>query len=177
MLVAISMLTTSIYQCYFDSGRPRLDPFISANVLRLFYANGRGSQLQPARRFMEDMLRTGAFEHGTRYYHLPDFLLYYLSDLCVKNPGADELDSLRDLVCWRLKERMGSTHDASSAAFRLIASNNMRLTNKLDRGVLLDSQHSDGKWMGYMYRYGFSGIMFGSEGLITALAVTALQGA
>ncbi|KAI3535680.1 hypothetical protein CSPX01_11204 [Colletotrichum filicis] len=163
--------------CYFDPGRPRLDPFISANVLRVFYASGRGNQLQPALHFMEDMLRTGAFEHGTRYYHLPDFLLYYLSELCSKNPNASELESLRDLLCQRLKERMGYTNDASSVGLRLLASNNMRLINTTDRRVLLDLQRSDGSWMGYLYRYGFSGILIGSEGAITALAVKALQGA
>lgn len=135
---------------------------------------------------MEDMLRTGAFEHGTRYYPLPDVLLYYLSELCVKNPGAAELDALRALVRWRLQERMGlratlgPEHDdgAASAAFRLIACNNMRLANNhLDRRILLDAQHGDGKWTGYMYRFGSSGILLGSEGLITALAVAALQGA
>ncbi|KAK7458292.1 hypothetical protein Landi51_01115 [Colletotrichum acutatum] len=162
--------------CYFDPGRPRLDPFISANVLRVFYASGRGNQLQPALHFMEDMLRTGAFEHGTRYYHLPDFLLYYLSELCSKNPDADELESLRQLLCQRLKARMGSTNDASSVGLRLLASNNMRLTNTPDIKVLLDLQRSDGSWMGYLYRYGFSGILIGSEGAITALAVKALQG-
>ncbi|KXH65328.1 hypothetical protein CNYM01_00905 [Colletotrichum nymphaeae SA-01] len=161
--------------CYFDPGRPRLDPFISANVLRVFYANGRGNELQPALHFMEDMLRTGAFEHGTRYYHLPDFLLYYLSELCSKNPNASELDILRDLLCQRLRDRMGSTNDASSVGLRLLASNNMRLTNTLDGRVLLDLQRSDGSWMGYLYRYGFSGILIGSEGAITALAVKALQ--
>ncbi|KAH0428644.1 hypothetical protein CcaCcLH18_08910 [Colletotrichum camelliae] len=104
--------------CYFDPSRPRIDPFISANVLRLFYANNRGWQLQATRRFMEDMLRTGAFEHGTRYYHLPDFLLYYLSDLCAKHPHDEELNSLRDLIVWRLQERIGATRDAPSAALR-----------------------------------------------------------
>lgn len=126
---------------------------------------------------MEDMLRTGAFEHGTRYYHLPDFLLYYLSELCSKNPDADELDILRDLLRQRLKERIGSTNDASSVGLRLLASNNMRLTNTSDRSLLLDLQRSDGSWMGYLYRYGFSGILIGSEGAITALAVKALQSA
>ncbi|KAL2884401.1 hypothetical protein SGCOL_000346 [Colletotrichum sp. CLE4] len=163
--------------CYFDPGRPRLDPFISANVLRVFYASGRGHQLQPALNFMEDMLRTGAFEHGTRYYHLPDFLLYYLSELCSRNIDAKELDSLRGLLCRRLNERMGSTNDASSVGLRLLASNNMRLANGSDRRLLLDLQRSDGSWMGYLYRYGSSGILIGSEGAITALAVKALQGA
>lgn len=125
---------------------------------------------------MEDMLRTGAYEHGTRYYQLPDWLLYYLSDLCAKNPGARALRSLRDLLCWRPQERMGCTHDVPSAALRLIASNNMHMTNGQDRKILLDSQHVDGRWEGYVYRFGSSGILFGSEGLTTALAVAALQG-
>ncbi|KAF0319339.1 hypothetical protein GQ607_013444 [Colletotrichum asianum] len=162
--------------CYFDPSRPRIDPFISANVLRLFYANKRGWQLQHTRRFMEDMLRTGAFEHGTRYYHLPDFFLYYLSDLCAKHSRDDELDTLRDLIVWRLQERIGATHDAPSAALRVIAARNMQLSNNMDRKVLLDLQHSDGRWTGYVYRYGSTGILFSSEGLVTALAVAALRG-
>lgn len=125
---------------------------------------------------MEDMLRAGAFEHGTRYYHLPDFFLYYLSDLCAKHPRDDELDTLRDLIVWRLQERIGATHDAPSAALRVIAARNMELSNNTDRKVLLDLQHSDGRWTGYVYRYGSTGILFSSEGLVTAMAVAALRG-
>ena len=125
---------------------------------------------------MEDMLRTGAFEHGTRYYQLPDYLLYYLSDLCAKNPDAEELGSLEALIRQRLQERMGCTQDAPSAAFRLIASNRLRMCNTKDRKILLDLQHVDGRWTGYVYRYGSSGVLFGSDGLTTALAVAALQG-
>lgn len=145
-------------------------------MLRLFYANGRGSQLTATRRFVEDMLRTGAFEHGTRYYHLPDFMLFFLSDLCAKNPGARELHQIDSLVRRRLQERMGCTHDSPSAALRLIASNNMCMSNVQDKKILLNSQHVDGRWTGYVYRYGSSGLLFGSDGLTTALAVAALQG-
>ncbi|GFG09990.1 ankyrin [Aspergillus lentulus] len=79
---------------YFDSTRPYIDPFISANMLGLFYRNGRGSNLIATCRFMEDMLRTRAYEHGSRYYHLPDFLPYYLSDICVHNRGEQDLHAL-----------------------------------------------------------------------------------
>ncbi|PTB36219.1 hypothetical protein M441DRAFT_151448 [Trichoderma asperellum CBS 433.97] len=162
--------------CYFDSSRPRIDPFISANVLRLFYANGRGGELTAIRQFVEDMLRTTAFQHATRYYHLPDFFLYYVSDLCANNPTAGELDLIRKLLCLRLQDRMGSSKDSPSAAFRLIASNNMNMVNGRDEAILLDSQNVDGRWTGWLYRYGSSGILIGSDGLTTALAVNALEG-
>lgn len=122
------------------------------------------------------MLRTTAFEHATRYYHLPDFFLYYVSDLCANNPAAGELDLIRKLLCLRLQDRMGSSRDSPSAAFRLIASNNMNLVNERDKAILLDSQHEDGRWTGWLYRYGSSGILIGSDGLTTALAVNALEG-
>jgi hypothetical protein len=122
------------------------------------------------------MLRTGAFEHGTRYYQLPDYLIYYISDLCGKNPGVDELSELDRLVRLRLQERMGCTQDAPSAACRLLASNMLRIRNTKDKKILLDSQHIDGRWSGWIYRYGSSGVLFGSDGLSTALAVAALQG-
>lgn len=125
---------------------------------------------------MEDMLRSGAYEHGTRYYHLADFLLFYLSDLCAKNQKAVELQTLDPLVRQRLQERMGCTTDAPSAALRLIASNNMNMSNSRDRKILLDQQQLDGRWTGYVYCYGASRILFGSDGLTTAFAVAALQG-
>lgn len=132
--------------------------------------------MAPTRRYLEDMLRTRAYEHGARYYHLEDFLLFYISDLCAKNQHAQELRILRQLLRQRLEERVGCTQDAPSAALRLIASNNMSLNNPRDRKILQSSQQVDGKWSGYVYRYGSSGVLFGSDGLTTALAVTALEG-
>lgn len=122
------------------------------------------------------MLRTRAYEHPARYYHLPDFLLYYISDLCAQNRDAKELDTLRAMLYDCLEERMASTADPPSAAFRLIAANNLHMDNKRDRNILLLSQQVDGKWTGWIYRYGTSGILYGSDGLTTALALTALNG-
>jgi hypothetical protein len=122
------------------------------------------------------MLRTRAYEHGTRYYHLGDYIIYYLSGLCAKNQRAQELRPMRQLLYERLEERMGCTKDVPSAALRLTASNNMGLSNPRDRKILLSSQQVDGKWSGYVYRYGSSGVLFGSDGLTTALAVAALEG-
>lgn len=128
------------------------------------------------RRFLEDMLRTRAYEHASRYYHLEDYVMYYLSDLCAKNQHAKELRPMRQLLYQRLEQRMGCTTDAVSTALRLIASNNVCLSNSRDREILLSSQQVDGKWSGYVYRYGSSGVLFGSDGLTTALAVAGLEG-
>ncbi|PKX91101.1 ankyrin [Aspergillus novofumigatus IBT 16806] len=118
-----------VAQLYFDSTRPHIDPFTSANMLRIFYRNGRGSQLIATRHFMEDMLRTRAYEHGTRYYHLPDFFMYYLSDMSVHHREDQDLHALEVLLRQRLQERMGFTTHAPSTALRLISSNSMEMSN------------------------------------------------
>lgn len=166
-----------LLQCYFDKTRPRLDPFISANVLRLFFAHGRGDELRGAVVFLEQMLRTRAYEHGTRYYHLPDWLFYYLGSLCHDNRDEPSLGTLRRLTTHHLTERIGCSQDAPSAALRLLACQDLGIPNVRDTRVLLEAQQADGNWSGWVWRYGRSSMLVSNDGLTTALAVRALQNA
>lgn len=123
---------------------------------------------------MKDILRTRAFEHGSRYYYHPEWILYYLADLCSKHSDP-ELADLRSLVCTRLQERVGfEQNDAFTAALRLIAANRLGVHNPRDRDILFELQQVDGTWDGWIYSFGSSKNYFGSKGMVTAFAVHAL---
>ena len=104
------------------------------------------------------------FEYGTT--RSLDFLRQRNKDLCL----------IRSLLHNRLLERMACTHDTPSAALRLVASNNLCLPNESDIRIVLKTQHVDGRWTGWIYCYGSSGILFGSDALTSALGVAALEG-
>ena len=160
---------------YFDRERPRFDPFVGANVLRLFYQNRRGHQLAGTLQYMHRVLFTRAYKFGTRYYHLPDWLFYYLGELCSKH-SEPELEGLRLLLKKRLAERIGCDHDVMAAALRLLACQALSLDNQRDLETLVASQQIDGGWpIGWLNRYGSSGIKVGSRGVITAMATKGIR--
>jgi hypothetical protein len=160
---------------YFDPQRPRFDPFVGANVLRLFYQNRRGHQLAGTLQYMHRVLFTRAYKFGTRYYHLPDWLFYYLAELCSKN-SEPELEGLRLLLKRRLTERIGCDSDVMAAALRLLACQALGMDNQRDLELLVASQQIDGGWpMGWLNRYGSTGIKVGSRGVITAMAVKGIR--
>ena len=162
---------------YFDPNRPRFDPFVGANVLRLFYQNRRGHQLASTLQWMHRVLFTRAYKFGTRYYHLPEWLFYYLGELCSKHTDP-ELDGLRLLLKLRLAERVGCDTDITAAALRLISCQALSVPNKKDLETLLAAQQSDGGWqIGWLNRYGSSGIKVGSRGGVTAMAVKGIRAA
>ena len=160
---------------YFDRERPRFDPFVGANVLRLFYQNRRGHQLAGTLQYMHRVLFTRAYKFGTRYYHLPDWLFYYLGELVSKH-NEPELEGLRLLLKRRLAERVGCDKDVMAAALRLLACQALKIENGKDLETLVASQQVDGAWpMGWLNRYGSSGIKVGSRGVVTAMAVKGIR--
>ncbi|KAF1937076.1 HAD-like protein [Clathrospora elynae] len=74
-----------LFYTYFDKTRPRVDILISANILRLFYAYGRGHEVRRTVDQIIGITRTRAYEFGMRYYYHPDWFFYYLSDLCAQH--------------------------------------------------------------------------------------------
>lgn len=193
-------------QTYFDKSRPRIDLFISANVLRLFYAEGRGAQVRRTLELMCEAVRQRAYEYAMHYYTSPDWLFYYLSELCAAQGPADapELAELRGLLAERLAERFGYVggggratprvlpapaaegrplHDYDvidhwGAALRAVSAHNLGLADPRDLTLLRRAQQPDGAWgrNPWIYRYGH-GLLFHNVGLCTAMAVRALQGA
>lgn len=136
---------------------------------------------------MTSIVRTRAYESGSRYYTHPDWFLYLLADLCAlqeKNGPSKsraDLSELKTLLKLRLAEREGSSRwcDAWSAALRMAAGQALGMANNWrDLEILVRAQQVDGSWGldSWVFRFGH-GIKVGNTGMVTAMAVKALKGA
>ncbi|KAM4057171.1 HAD-like protein [Hirsutella rhossiliensis] len=160
---------------YFDSLRPRFCPYVAANVLRLFYLNGQGRKLQATLQYLCRILCTQAYEVGSRYYRHPDWIIYYLADLCCKCTDPD-LEELREVVTKQLKRRMGTDKEVLAAALRLLAAQSLDLDSPEDLQTLLTTQQLDGGWeLGWMLTYGNVAVKIGNRGVTTSMAVKAIR--
>ncbi|TBU42974.1 HAD-like domain-containing protein [Dichomitus squalens] len=159
---------------YFDSTRPRIDPVVNINVLTFLYANGRGHELPEALDWVQSVLQTRAYEHGTLYFATGDAFLYFLSRLLSVSPSVRQ--RLGKLFVERVQERCGTEGDALALGMRVIAAASVGVRAMLDYQRLLLAQEEDGSWpVGWMYKYGSTGMRIGNKGLTTAVAVAAIR--
>ncbi|KAG6869126.1 hypothetical protein C0993_001691 [Termitomyces sp. T159_Od127] len=161
---------------YFDHRRPRFDPIVCVNALSLFYSYGRGSELKKTLQWVQEVLRNRAYLEGTRYYDTPECFLFFTGRLLASS-GDQELHAmLKPLLKERVQERIGAQGDALALAMRIIVSDFVGIRNEIDLRALLPLQCEDGGWeIGWMYKYGSSGIRIGNRGLTTALAIKAVE--
>ncbi|KAK8042947.1 Sesquiterpene cyclase astC [Apiospora phragmitis] len=154
------------------------------NVIRIFYASGRGHEVRRTLDAMIAMAEARAYEFSMHYYMHQDWFFYYLSDLCRRNPERVELANSRSLLRERLAERSSGKrgcgtwdNDALAASLRLVAANNLGMDNPRDLEVVLRTQQRDGAWSkeAWVWRYGH-GVLAENPGLITAFAVKGLRG-
>ncbi|KAF9012363.1 HAD-like domain-containing protein [Cyathus striatus] len=165
-----------ILQTYFDHRRPRFDPVVCVNVLALFYTYGRGRELQRTQNWVYEVLLNRAYLDGTRYYDTPECFLYFLSRL-LANVGDSELHALfKHLLRERIQERIGAGGDSLALAMRILVCEFVGIRDEVDLRALLPLQCEDGGWeIGWIYKYGSSGIRIGNRGLSTALAIKAID--
>lgn len=171
------MLTLSldIFQVYFDKLRPRFCPYVCANVLRFFYLNGQGCKLDATLQYLCRILETQAYEIGSRYYLQPEWMIYYIGDLCGKCKDP-RLGELRQIVTRQLKRRIGTNKDVMSVALRLLAAQALGVENFPDLQTLINAQQLDGGWETvWMFTYGNVAVRIGSRGVVTAMAVKAIR--
>ncbi|KAJ6455227.1 HAD-like domain-containing protein [Mycena sanguinolenta] len=165
-----------IIQTYFDHQRPRFDPVVCVNVLSLFHTYNRGAELQPTLQWIYQVLRNRAYLDGTRYYETAESFLYFLSRFLLASSDTDMYTDLAPLLKERLQERIGVNGDALQLAMRISACASLGLRDDVDLGTLLTLQREDGGWeIGWMYKYGSSGIKIGNRGLTTAFAIKAIE--
>ncbi|KAG5635632.1 hypothetical protein H0H81_010566 [Sphagnurus paluster] len=165
-----------IIQTYFDHRRPRFDPVVCVNALGLFYSYGRGSELPKTLQWVQEVLRNRAYLEGTRYYETPECFLFFTSRLLERSSDHELHAMLMPLLKERVQERIGAEGDALALAMRIIISDFIGITNEVDLRALLPLQCEDGGWeIGWMYKYGSSGIRIGNRGLATALAIKAIK--
>ncbi|KAE8389472.1 HAD-like protein [Aspergillus alliaceus] len=165
-----------ILMTYFDASRPRVDPVVCVNVLYLFAKYGREDEVAPTFHWVLNVLRNRAYLGGTRYYSAPDVFLYFLSRLSrvLKNPSLRK--QLIPTLTGHLRERSGAAGDSVSLAGRVLACKTLGIANPEDLMALCSMQCEDGGWpLGWIYKYGSSGLEIGNRGLSTALAVKAIE--
>ncbi|KIJ46590.1 hypothetical protein M422DRAFT_165102 [Sphaerobolus stellatus SS14] len=163
-----------IVQVYFIQNRPRIDPVVCVNVLTLFYRYGRGHELTETLAWVKNVLTHRAYLGGTYYYATAECFLYFLSRFIISAP-SEVSKSLRSAFRRAISERFGAPGDALALSMRIIAAANVGLFDDIDLPTLLSLQEEDGRFTGYFYKYGASGLLIGNDGVTTALAGQAIE--
>jgi len=83
---------------------------------------------------------------------------------------------LGPLLKARLRERVGKSGSPLDLAMRVLACASLGIHSEQDRDSLARLQCHDGSWeIGWMYRYGSTGMRIGNQGVTTAFALNALS--
>ena len=180
-----------VIQVHLDPKRPRVAPEVTANILTLFYAYGRGNEVRSSLNYLQKELDKPDFE-PTRYYWMPETLFFYTWRFLRSASGAttgdngpidqsaipEELLPLRDRLITRVKARIGEVdfNDALSPAVRLLICQTLGVENDEDMDLLLALQEKEGGFgKGWYVRYGSCGIKISHPGLVGVLAIEALK--
>jgi len=148
---------------------------VCANVLSLFYAYGRGQELNRTYQWVNEVLFHRAYLDGTRYYATPECFLFSLSRLIGCSDNWELHKHLKPLLTDRIQERIGVSGDSLALAMRILACKSMGIRDEVDLNALLALQCDDGGWeVCWIYKYGSSGIKIGNRSLTTAFAINAI---
>ncbi|KAI0704998.1 HAD-like domain-containing protein [Cerioporus squamosus] len=116
-----------------------------------------------------------AYIDGTRYY-FRECVLYFIGRLLETSDDAHLHELLEDLLRDCVKELIGAPGDAIALAFRIVTCASLGIKNEIDMRNLLPLQQEDGGWeIGWIYKYGISGMKIGSRGYTTAMAIKAIE--
>ncbi|WP_437622825.1 hypothetical protein [Sorangium sp. So ce1151] len=155
--------------------RCRIDPVPAANALYLAYLLGREDEARATEEYLIDSLRPEKFAcpNAFYYYLTPDVLLYWASRLL----DFDKfLQKYAHVVEGALRARVGSSDVPLELALRVITANRLRIDNASERDALRRAQTPDGSWpISPIYKLGRSDVYVGSEALVTAFALKALD--
>jgi len=106
----------------------------------------------------------------------PNVSCFFASRLLDSSNDAELHYLLEPLLKERVQERIGAEGDALALAMRILACASVGVRDEVDLRTLLPLQCEDGGWeIGWVYKYGSSGIKIGNRGLTTALAVNAIE--
>ncbi|KAF2703163.1 HAD-like protein [Pleomassaria siparia CBS 279.74] len=168
----------NIVQVYFDRLRPRVDPTVCINVLRLFYKYGRGHEISESLDFVTQTLKNRGYVDGTLHYYSAESFLFFVSRLILEQGSLAEIQALRPLLCERLRERVGRQSDSLAVAMRVLACQSVGVWADSDVQYLRQLQDVDGGWdMGWVCHYARTKTRIGNRGVTTSYAVKALKAA
>ena len=125
---------------------------------------------------MRDILKYRAYLDGTKYFNTPEIFLWLLIRL-LSCPTDPELHLTLDLLLKeRVQERIGAAGDAPALAMRILVCNFVRIRDEVDLRTLFTMQCTDVGWeIGWMYHFSTSRVSVGNRGLITPLAMKAIE--
>lgn len=105
-----------------------------------------------------------AYIYGTSFYPTPKQFLYFFARFVgfIQNSHPAFHDGLAKLLIPRMKERIGLPGDPIPLAMRLIACNQLGITNQVSLKALLAVQCEDGGWSYYEYSIFVSLVVFQS---------------
>jgi hypothetical protein len=153
----------------------RVDPVPCANALYLAYLLNREHEAEPTEQYVINILRSGSFlDPATFYYYLsPDVFIYWMSRLL-------EFDRFkaryRPLVETAWRARAGTSRDPLELAFGIIAGQRLGFEDADAKEALRAAQKENGAWpVSPFYKLGRSNVYAGSEELVTAFALKALD--
>jgi FMN phosphatase YigB (HAD superfamily) len=166
-----------LIQTYFCPQRPRVDPWVLTNVLRVFYHYGREADVRPELEYVSRVLKTRAYVDGSRHYVTPELFLYFCSSLVEENTQDEELRILiRTELVEAIRERVGRRDDALAVAARILVCQAVDVCAPSDILYLKELQDSDGGWdAGWMCCFGRSAKRISNRGVTTAFAIQALE--
>ncbi|KAI0543933.1 HAD-like protein [Xylaria curta] len=168
-----------IMQTYFSEDRPRTNPEVCCNILRVFHHFGRGSdpRIKHTERWVIDCLKNKAFLNGSRHYSIPEAFLYFVARLYLDCSTSlkRELEAVKSELC----ERIGVPANPLALAMRLSACQLVGIDPSLykkDLTTFLSLQEEDGGWpAGHFCRTGRTGQRIGNRGLTTGLATKIIE--
>jgi hypothetical protein len=149
-----------------------LDHVVSSNILYFASQLNRASELSETKEWLKDTLETGAYLHGSRYYHSPDAFLFFLGRLI-------EFPEMHDLIpnlTSSLRDRSGIEANPLELAMRLSLASELKVEDGVDKDKLLLLQQQDGSWPAdALFHYGGKVGYFGSKALVTSFGIRALS--
>ncbi len=166
-----------VVETYFDPTHERdgiVDPVVCANVLYFAYQLGRGHEVEATLEYVRRVLVERRYLEGTRYYHSPDSLLYFLGRVVHTFPETHEalLEPLREAV----RERLGATCHVIDRAQRVLLSVWLGIDDGGELEALVDLQKGSGLWgADALFRYGRKKVFFGSQVLSNVFAMIAVR--
>ncbi|KAL2674193.1 hypothetical protein Neosp_012643 [[Neocosmospora] mangrovei] len=162
--------------CETNTGEIKRDNYSQLIILEHTGDSGQIDKLPNVYQYLCRLLKTEAYLLGTRYYENPDWFLFLLSDVCGKRPDDEALNEMRRLVSSQIQDRLGCDRNIFGAALRSLAAQALGIVNKKDIKTLLETQLLDGGWeKQWLWKYGKEAVKLGSRGVVTAMAVRAIE--